>query len=30
MTVVLWMKKCVFCGKGHWTDQECIEEEFVE
>ena len=27
MTVVVWMKRCAFCGHGHWTDQECIVSE---
>jgi len=29
MTVVVWINKCSFCGHGHWTDQECIENKEV-
>jgi hypothetical protein len=27
MTVVVWMEKCIFCGFGHYTDQECFDNQ---
>jgi len=29
MTVVLYMDKCIFCGTGHYTDQECNEDNGI-
>ena len=26
MTVVLYMRKCPFCKKAHYTDQPCTDE----
>jgi len=27
MKAAAWMESCASCGEGHWTDQECEEEE---